>query len=351
MELAEEIGRYGSVAIAGLAKNTGKTVTLNHLLREGHRKGMALGVTSIGIDGESIDLVSATAKPEIRLYSGMRFATSEAHFRRRKMEAEVTSVTSRHTSLGRVVTGRALADGKMLLSGPPDTASMRDVIGRLHADGARTVLVDGALSRLSLASPVVTDALVLATGAALSPDIRTIVAKTAFICRLAALPEVGETVASRLNPLAGDIYALDGDDNPVALGIGSALNLEKAKDKIFLHGTTIYNPGVVSEKFMRFLMTGQRQTAQADPEGIHLLIRDFTRLFVDPQTFAAFIRSGGRISVLRRASLLALTVNPYSPAGYTVDRHRLVAALEERIKDIPIIYIDPYVNPYIDPSK
>ena len=334
MLLEEEIGKYGSVAIAGLAKNTGKTVTLNYLLREGHRKGLRIGVTSIGVDGESLDIVTSTNKPEIRLYEGMHFATSETHFRQRKIEAEVTGIMSRHTSLGRVVAGKALTDGKILLSGPADTMSMKGVIEKLHTDGADTVLVDGALSRVSLASPAVTDALVLATGAALSPDIATILAKTAFICELASIDVAEGVDAARLMQLEGDLYALDNEGNPERLGIGTALNLEKIKERIFSSGNTIYNPGIVSDKFMRFL------ASQKEIKDLHLMIRDFTRLFVEPQTYRLFLQKGGRISVLKKSVLLAVTINPYSPAGFTVDRYALQDALRQRL-DVPVIYIDP----------
>lgn len=334
MNLAEEIAAFGSVAVAGLAKNVGKTVTLNHLLREGHRLGLKLGATSIGIDGESIDLVSRSRKPEIKLYAGMHFATSEAHFRSRRLEAEVTGIAPRLTPLGRVVTARALSDGRILLSGPSDTASLRGVIDALQARGAETVLVDGALSRVSLASPAVTDALVLATGAALSPDIARIAARTAFVCSLAAIPEVEPAMAARLEPLTVGLWGIDTEGIPHSLGIRSALDMERVRQRIFRHGTTIFNPGLVSERLLRFL------ASQKEAQGMHLIVRDFTCLFVEPQTLRAFQDKGGRLSVLKNSRLLAVTVNPYSPAGFTVDKDRLIDALREKLA-VPVVYIDP----------
>lgn len=333
MGLAEKIGGYGSVAVAGLAKNVGKTVTLNHLLRRGHGLGLRLGVTSIGIDGESVDLVTATGKPEIKVYRGMHFATSETHFRQRGVEAEITGIAPRLTSLGRVVTGRAMADGKILLSGPADTSSLKHLIGELHDKGADTVLVDGALSRVSIASPAITDAMILATGAALSPDIQTIVTKTAFVCRLTEIPETTPEMRQLLESLEGDLFGIE-DGIPYGLEIGSALNLEKIKDRIFSRGTIIYNPGIVSDKMMKFL-SSQREIIQTE-----LIVRDFTRLFVEPPTLGIFLRKGGKINVLRRSRLLGVTVNPYSPAGYTVDKERLTAALAQKLA-VPVEYIYP----------
>lgn len=328
------IGGYGSVAVAGLAKNVGKTVTLRHLLREGTRRGLRLGVTSIGVDGESIDSVSATRKPEITLYPGVVFATSEAHYRRRRLQSEVTGVARRHTALGRVVVAKALSAGKTLLSGPADTTSLREVIWMLRSEGAGTVLVDGALSRLSPASPAVTDAMVLATGAALSPEISRIVSRTSFVCSLTELPEVDSPLGKSLEGLEGDLWGIDEEKTPRALGIGSALSLDRVKEGILRFGTVIFNPGIVSDKLLSFL------SSLSQIKDITLIVRDFTRLFVQPHTLKVYLGKGGSIKVLERPRLLGVTVNPYSPAGYQVDKDRLVGSLQASL-NVPVEYITP----------
>lgn len=62
-----------------------------------------------------------------------------------------------------------------------------------------TTIVDGALSRLSLSSPAVTEAMVLATGAALSCNIPQLVRKTKYVYDLICLDEA----APRYYPEAG----------------------------------------------------------------------------------------------------------------------------------------------------
>lgn len=337
MELSEKIALYGSVAVAGLAKNVGKTVTLNYLLRESHRKGLPVGVTSIGIDGESLDLVTSTPKPEIRLGEGVLFATSEAHYRLRKIESEVVGLSRRSTSLGRVVTARTLSGGKVLLSGPSDTASLSFLIKEFNDLGAATVLVDGALSRMSLASPAVTEAMVLATGAAVSPDIAGIVAKTAHACFLTKLPAADPALSLRLASLPAGVWGIDEDGEPHSLGIASAVDLEKAKQKIFEFGTTVYASGVVSGAFVKYL------SMQKEIAFTKLIVRDFTRIFADAPTLKVFFARGGKIEVLNRTRLLALTVNPINPKGYRVDRERLIAELQKKV-DVPVVYINPKDN-------
>lgn len=73
----EEILKYNSIAIVGLAKNAGKTECLNYILRKVKNTGKRFALTSIGIDGENRDQVCQTPKPEIEIFEDMIFITSE----------------------------------------------------------------------------------------------------------------------------------------------------------------------------------------------------------------------------------------------------------------------------------
>ena len=57
----------GSLAAQAMAKNAGKTTAMNFLIEEAMDEGIRLGITSIGRDGESQDLVTGTEKPKIYL--------------------------------------------------------------------------------------------------------------------------------------------------------------------------------------------------------------------------------------------------------------------------------------------
>ena len=334
MGIAEKIGQYRSVAVAGLAKNVGKTVTLNYLLRESYARGLKIGVTSIGIDGETTDQVTGTGKPEITIYRDMLFATSELHYVNRCLQSEILDLGQRQTSLGKVVTARALSHGRVLLSGPADTVSLKQTIANMQSKGAETVLVDGAISRLSLASPAVTDAMILATGAALSPDISGIVRKTKFVCSLTQLPEVEETLAGRLADIQSGVWEVDDEGKVFDLGVKTALELETLKERLFSRGTRLYTPGIITERMLKFL------SSQKEVKKIELIIKDFTRMFADAATMRSFIGRGGRIRLLRRSPLIGVTVNPYNPAGYSVDKDRLTDALQKELP-VAVEYIRP----------
>lgn len=148
MPFIDDILKYKSLSIVGLEKNTGKTECLNYILKNINKKDYNIAVTSIGIDGESIDQVTQTKKPEITIYEDMYFVTSEKHYKQKKITSEIIDVTNFKTSLGRLVIAKAKDDGKVMISGPADTASTKELINLLSDNyNINLSIVDGALSR------------------------------------------------------------------------------------------------------------------------------------------------------------------------------------------------------------
>jgi len=329
MPFTGDILQYRSMSIVGLEKNTGKTECLNYVLKRLEHSGKQLAVTSIGIDGEGTDQVTLTQKPEIELYNDVIFVTSEKHYREKLLDAEIMAVSSRNTSLGRLVTARAKGRGKVIFSGPPDSAWLRQTISDMQQYGVHTTIVDGALSRLSPGSPAVTESMILATGAAVSANIHTLVRKTKFVYGLMQIEAFQSPVNEKLLAMEQGIFAIDNDWNITDLGIPSVFLLEKYRDKLFGHGEKLYVTGAVSDSLLNFLRV------QKNIDQITLIVRDFTRMFVTPEAYRAFINKGGNIRVLLRTKLIAVCVNPVSPEGFMLDSHKLCGNMSESL-GIPV---------------
>ncbi|MEG1909488.1 MAG: hypothetical protein RR190_00775, partial [Bacteroidales bacterium] len=171
----------------------GKTECLNYILSHYKHHGEALAITSIGVDGESADAVYQTAKPEITFYENMLVQTSEKHFAQRQSTCEILDVSAQQTALGRLITARIKTEGKLILSGSSHTQGLLDFVNTMQNLGAKTCLIDGALSRMSLASPAIAEAMILCTGAALSKSLTHLVQKTKFQYDLIRLPLVEDT--------------------------------------------------------------------------------------------------------------------------------------------------------------
>ena len=302
MPFVGEILKYRSVSIVGLAKNAGKTECLNYIIKRLPLDYFTVAVTSIGIDGETTDQVTGTAKPEITVREGMFFATSEKHFRQKRPLSELYDVSDEDTALGRVVTARALQEGKVLLSGPSGAEALKRWMRSLKDFGIDLVLVDGALSRLSTASPAVSEAMVLSTGAAVSANIRDLVSKTAYVVELIRLPlYTGPDPALRVSSFSSlDAAALKGN---------CAIEVE----------------GALTDRLLQLVKNGLGEGE------IDLVVGDFTKVFCSQELYRAFIRRGGRISVRMKSQLLAVCVNPVAPNGIVLDSDILCRELSQKI--------------------
>lgn len=307
--------------MVGLAKHAGKTECLNYILGRVGDSGRRFAVTSIGVDGEGHDISSTQAKPEIEIYEGMMFVTSEAHYRRRRLVAEILDVGGRRTALGRLVTARAVTSGKVLLSGPADTGSLARLTRSLHERGADTVLIDGALSRLSPASPAVAQAIVLVTGAAVSTDPQRLAAATRYVCELIGLPLADEESRAGLSELEGGMYALGRDGEVRELGVASAFSMPAGIDGLLRKAEGLYVAGALNDTLLQAMAGGGRR----------VIVHDFTRVMVSPGAMERFCAAGGTVEVLDRSRLLAVCVNPVSPTGVTLDSAMLRARLSEAL--------------------
>lgn len=324
MPFVRDILRHRSLSIVGMEKNTGKTVCLNYILRRLNELGAHVGVTSIGVDGEQVDSVFATAKPEVTLYEGTHFITSEQHYMKRQTVSVLEAVDSHRTALGPLVTARVLVRGKALLSGAATTGILRRHIEQLSSKGVDIAIVDGALSRLSLASPTVTDAMILATGAAVSANIKQLVSKTKFLYNLILLDETTPALREQLSGIPSGLWAVDSDGEPHDLGIASVFLIDRAEKDILRFGKTLFASGAVSDRLLRVLAAKGRD--------ITLIARDFTKLFITSEAYMEFTRRGGRLMVLQRSRLIAITLNPTSPQGFLLDSKSTCDALSDALQ-------------------
>lgn len=173
----------------------------------------------------------------------MIFITSEMHYRSKRLVAEIMDVSTQQTSLGRLVTARAVSSGKALLSGPADTGSLKALIQGMKRFDVDTTIVDGALSRLSLSSPAVTEAMVLATGAAVSCNIPQLVRKTKYVYDLICLEKAEPEIIRQLIDIEQGMWSIDENGKVHDLNIPSVFMLENNKDEVFKYGNTLYVAG------------------------------------------------------------------------------------------------------------
>ena len=332
MPFIANIAQLKSLAIVGTAKNVGKTESLNYILgalRKRHPE-LQLALTSIGIDGELRDQVTQTDKPEITLHNGMRFVTAENFFRKKLLPAEIFDIDRIYSSsIGRLIYARARGIGKTLIAGPPSTGGLRRVVARMNQEGVDLTLIDGALSRLSLASPSVAEGMVLATGSAYSAQPEQLIKRMRELMRLIRLPQLADRkLAEQLAEVDKGVRLITTEGAIVDPGFASALTPDMWRDTTWLaEGDMLYVPGVVSDKLLNQLRLIKRHR--------QLVVKDFTRIFASGQAVQSYLATGREIKTLYSSKLMAVTFNPLAPSGYRLDSERMCGRLSEAL-DVPV---------------
>ena len=330
MPLLDDILRHETVAIAGLEKNTGKTECINYLIRQLTGSDMQVAITSIGMDGEETDQVTDTDKPAITLPRGFYFATSEKHFRERNLDAAIYNLSHWHTATGRMVTAKVVNDGKIILSGPAQTARMKELITSFRTEHqCNLILIDGALSRTSQASPQVADGIILCVGAAMSANMQQVVRQTAHVCSLIKLEATKKITSEAALSLKRGIWKINKYNEPPQL-----LNKEGDMDEKQIKRekiATIYISGALTNGLLKNIL----QTAHSPLE---IIVRDFTKIFASMDQIQIVKHGGHKISVLEKNHLIGVCVNPWSPQGYHFEAAKFEAEISKAVQ-VPVYNI------------
>ena len=334
MPFIAELIKYKSCSIVGLEKNTGKTECFNYVMQRLPLDKIRVAVSSIGIDGETTDQVTKTAKPEIFLREGIYFGTSEKHYLTKLLTSELLEISDENTSLGNIVIGKALTPGKLLLSGPSSTNGLRRWMNEMQKYDIDLTIIDGALSRLSLASPAVSESMILATGAAYSANINTLVQKTAFVVQMINLELTSQENHDTFVNINNGVWAIDAENDfdiekrLVDLKVASSLSININTDGL-KKCKTLYVSGALTDNFVNHI----RQNKIFNETEI--VVRDFTKIFLTPMTYNTFVNNKRKITVLQKSKLIAVCVNPTSPNGIVLDSEKLCKTLSEAI-NLPV---------------
>lgn len=333
------IQRHRIISVVGMAKNAGKTVTLNELISQADVKGMRLGLTSIGRDGERQDLVTQTEKPRIYVHAGTLVATAQMLVDSSDAGLEIHEVTNVHTPMGLIVIVEVRTAGYVEIAGPSINTDILMVSRRLLELGADLAIVDGALDRVASASPAITEGTILSTGAVLSRDMNKVIAETAHRVGLFNLPVFNGNEALRevaihaVQEKAITLLSQDGESTVIPLRtailagttIGRAIKEDTA---------AIILPGALVTKTLHDLALASDHVKNGR---VTVVVQDATRIFVESRDWMQLTYSGLKVEVLDPIRLIAVTVNPYSPMGYHFDPEKFKSAMQACMTHVPVI--------------
>lgn len=325
---------YKTLSIVGMAKNAGKTTAMNYLIEEAMDDGIVLGITSIGRDGESQDLVTGTEKPRIYLDQNTIVTVPTQLYELADAGMEILKKTRFSTPLGDLLICRVADSGYVQIAGPPAAMDTKRVCEEMLGYGCELIIIDGAIDRKSIASPETSDAIILSTGAVLSRSMKKVVDETAHIVNLYSIPEMEECQARTLieENNFDDKIMLIGKDGEVrkldlATGLGAARYID---DEIDDNTEYVYIPGAFTNSVI----------ADINPKKlkrVKFILKNPTKIFLSPMDWGQWRKKGFKVSVLKNIKIAAITVNPWAPSGYTFDSETLREAMQAALPDIPVI--------------
>jgi len=338
--LINAIKKYKVISIIGLSKNVSKTTTLNHIiniLRDKH----TIGVTSIGRDGEPYDSITELPKPKIIVEDGTIFATAEDSLKNSDIEAKLIKSTDFTTPLGNVNIYKAKNRGYVELAGPSMNKQLKGLCNDMLQIGCDVIFIDGAFDRRSFATPLISDATILSTGASVSRNMEKVVDQTSHIYNLFSLEIIKDDKIRKISKeillttqvgIINDDYSTNKLGESTALGSSKVIFNQLTKDAKYL-----VIKGAITDSILNEYVTNKKV------KDFTIIATDPTKLFISKQVFYKFIKKGGRLKVLDRINLIAITINHTSPLGYEFENTLFMRLLQERI-NVPIFNLGPCDN-------
>ena len=300
--LDNRIGAFRTLSIVGMCKNAGKTTVLNRLL--GLSGGRVLGLTSIGRDGESTDVVTGTEKPGIFVPEGTLIATAKDLLSLSDITQEIVETTGIPTPLGEVVLVRARSAGFVQLGGPSITAQLKTVSDRFFSEGCEQVIIDGALGRKSLGARTLAEGVILCTGASYDMRMEKVVRDTANVFRVMRLKKA-ENVPEECNlPLS---------------------ELLKSRGEALITGA------LTDSAVVPLLKSGALRN-------VRLVVKDPSKVLVSPDTLEKLAIRNVALETVEAAEVLCVTINPVSAYGWKFDPDAFKAAMAAAV-DVPVINV------------
>ena len=331
------ITNYSIISIIGLAKNVSKTTTLNHIIK--NLKGHKLGLTSIGRDGEKYDVITNLPKPRIFIEKGTYVATARQSLENSEIKAEIVKKTGIETPMGEVLIAKAIIPGLIELAGPSINHQLSIVCKNLKDLGCDIILVDGAFDRRAYATPLISDATILSTGAAVSEDINNVIDLTVHTVELLTLESETDKLILKLarKILESNKVGIINKDNSIK-GLGLLTALDAAKEiteSLDDKSQFIVIKGALTSKLLEDLMKLTNKY-----KNLTFLVEDGTKLFLNKNTFKKFQKKGGFLKVINPIKVIAITLNQTSPEGYKFNKSEFLRLLKQNIK-IPIYDLGP----------
>ncbi|MCF7925698.1 MAG: hypothetical protein K9L26_04115, partial [Candidatus Izimaplasma sp.] len=290
----------------------------------------AIAVTSIGLDGEAFDTLSAKPKPRIIVYKGMIVATAKGALKEGTAKCHILYETALQTPLGKVVIGKVINTGSVLLAGPSTNQGLKRIKAILKQLAVDKLLIDGALFRKSFANHCITEAVIVVSGAVYSKNMFHLIDDTRSIIDGLSLEHID------CDPLSQTIkWAIkDAEFNIIKSG-SKPLSIHPSQldtiiDTPFQY---LHIKGALNDSLAQTLLAHRNRVQHKT-----LIIDDAVQLLCAFKQFRYLQTIQLKIVTRHHIDVPFIAINPFSPSGYSYDSVAMKTAFETAFQ-YPIINV------------
>jgi len=170
----------------------------------------------------------------------------------------------------------------------------------------------------------------------LSRSMKRVIEETALTVKLYQLPELEDGNAkelilrNKIQNKKSEIIKIRGN-NAESLDLSTGLLAGKFLDEAIDEKTDyIYMPGAFTHSILSEIHPSKIRRVQ-------FIVNDPTKIFTNVMSWQQLEKKGVKVKVLKKINVALITVNPYSPAGYSFEREALLAAMRNMVEGIPVI--------------
>ena len=271
--------------------------------------------------------------------SGTYIATAEESLKNTGIKVELLKKTRFSTPMGNVLIVKTVENGFIELAGPSINSQLQKICQDLLKVGCNIVLIDGAFDRKSYATPTISEATILSTGASVSENMVEVINQTVHLINLFSIDKVSDDkvieIAKKIMNSA-KIGVIKKDLTWAKFQILTALDAAKEiSEKISEDVKYLVVNSAITDSFLNDFIKFLKNY-----KDITILVPDSTKLFLSELEFKKFLKKGGKIKVIHPIKIIAITINPITPYGWGFDKFEFLRKLKERV-NVPVFDLGP----------
>ncbi|MFP4457095.1 MAG: hypothetical protein ACLFPS_05490 [Clostridia bacterium] len=305
-EFLPDINEF-TISLIGLNKNSGKTVTLIYLINQLQKEELNVAVTSIGYDGEKLDLIFHHDKPEFIVPKGTIVATAEVAVNKIQGEYLILDDIDEYGPLGKTYILKANEPISVELVGPSSIDGLLILKKKLKKYSKR-IFIDGAYNRIAQISPKLADYSILAIGGTSIEITKERLEKLSLIIKIPKYEGESLNQKCKLN----SHYVVDSEISEITDD-----ELKSIKGKKIIHS------GAFTNQIARLVIKNKNV----------VIIEDITKIFVNKNILQKLINNK-QIYIEKKENLIFVSYNPKNFNGSDYNSKELGRQISKYLPDI-----------------